>query len=89
VKVQGIEVSQAHIDACLERMKRGDYFRAYFIASAAYDAGVSSGEVASRLADRLIQRERKAGRIIPVNRSGLWKYVGATHPNGPAGTPNV
>lgn len=74
--VQGIEIAQAHVDACLARMKRGDYFRAYFIASVAYDSGISNGEVASRLADRLIQRERKAGRIIPVNRSGLWKYVG-------------
>lgn len=79
MKVQGIEVSQKAIDACLARMQRGDYFRAYFIASAAYDAGVSSGEVASRLADRLIQRERKAGRIIPVNRSGLWKWLGSSH----------
>lgn len=77
MKVQGIEVSQANIDACLARMQRGDYFRAYYIASAAYDSGISNGDVASRLADRLIQRERKAGRIIPVNRSGLWKWVGS------------
>ena len=64
-------------------MRRGDYFRAYYLANAAYEAGVLSGEVASRLADRLIQRERRAGRIIPVNRSGLWKYVEAKSPNGP------
>lgn len=77
MKVQGIEITQAQIDACLARMKATEYFRAYAIANAALSAGVSNGTINDRLADRLIQRERKAGRIMLANRSGLWKHVGS------------
>lgn len=74
MKVRGIEITQAQIDACLARMKLEPFFRSYQIETAAERAGV--GET-MRMVDRLIQRERKAGRIALANRSGLWKYVGS------------
>lgn len=78
MKVQGIEITQEQIDACLARMKATEYFRLYEIVSAASRAGVTSMDAANRLGDRLIQRERKAGRIIPANRSGLWRHTGSS-----------
>lgn len=75
MKVKGIEITQAQIDACLVRM-RMDRFYACQIYVTAIGAGVSE-IAADRVADRLIQRERKAGRIelLPGN---CWKWVTQT-----------
>lgn len=74
MRVQGIQITQAQIDACLARMKEAEFFRFHEIVGAAMRAKVPH-EARDRLADRLIQRERKAGRIMPANRSGLWKQA--------------
>lgn len=76
VTVNGIEITQAQIDACLARMRATEYFRAHEIVGAAYRAGVAN-EATDRVADRLIQRERKACRIVQMNRQGLWRYTGS------------
>lgn len=68
MKVYGYEVPQEVIDACLARMRTGSAFTSIDIARAAVAAGAPYWNnreeyVAHRIADRLLQRERKAGRI--------------------------
>lgn len=72
--VCGYEVKPEQIEACLARMRKCP-FEAWQIASVAHDAGVTIKEGAcDRLADRLIQRERKAGTIVLHHR--LWVPAG-------------
>lgn len=75
MKVQGKEITQEQIDVCLKRM-RANPFEAWQISQIAYDAGVKPGDVAARLADRLIQRERAAGTIALSHK--LWRPVATT-----------
>ena len=66
MKVDGIEIPPEVIDACLERMRSGR-FRCSDIIEAARNSGVqTAGLEYTRIADRLIQRERKAKRIKAV-----------------------
>lgn len=72
MKVQGHEITQEQIDACLARMKKQP-FQLYQLVSAMYVAGVH-GNAVERFADRMIQRERKAGNIALRGRD--WEWIG-------------
>jgi hypothetical protein len=70
MKVYGIEITTAQRDAGRAAM-RGE-FRMTQVVDALMCAGVPDGNfVAARAADRLLQSERKAGRIRAVNNK-LW-----------------
>jgi hypothetical protein len=79
MKVHGFEVTPEIERACLEAMV--GRFRAFDVVSAAIKVGAPikvptgrwMGYVAERVADRLIQRERKAGRIRRVGNR--WERV--------------
>ena len=75
MKVDGLVITQAQIDACLARMKAHAYFRKSDIIEAAVRAGVPRDRYGTHgaVATRLLMQERKAGRIIPANRSGVWR----------------
>lgn len=75
MKVNGKEVDQAVIDACIERMKT-EPFKAMEIEALCTRMGIDwkSGD-AMRTADRIVQRERKAGNIELTNRP-YWFWVG-------------
>lgn len=75
MKVNGKQVEQAVIDACITRMKQGA-FKAMEIEALCTRMGVDwkSGN-AMRVADRIIQRERKAGNIELTNRP-YWFWFG-------------
>ena len=61
MKVLGVTVTPAIESACLERMRAG-WFAASMIEDCAHKAGAPL-IVCDSIADRFIQRERKAGRI--------------------------
>jgi hypothetical protein len=68
MKVYGYEVSQGLIAACIRAM-RGRQFSALDIAHEAQDMGAPwKNDISLRIADRLIQRERKAGHIVRSGR---------------------
>lgn len=73
ITVQGKEIPDEQVTACIERMRKPGVWCASSIEAAAEAAGVPWGQLSMRLADRLIQRERKAGRIIQVKR-GWWEW---------------
>lgn len=78
--VHGISVCDAQLGAALDRMKAGAFTLGDLV-----DCLVSAGvplkshvgflarDVAGRAADRLIQRERKAGRIVLDGRQ--WAMI--------------
>jgi hypothetical protein len=68
--VGSIHVTDEQLAAGVAAMK-GE-FRMSDVRSALFRAGVT--ECHDRAADRLLQRERKAGRIIAVNNK-LWRTV--------------
>jgi hypothetical protein len=73
VKVYGEQIRDEQISAALAAMV-GE-FRCSDIENALVRAGVREpGAVAMRAADRLLQRERKAGRIRAVNNR-LWERI--------------
>ena len=71
MKVLGFTVTSAIESACLERMRAG-WFTAALIAETAYGLGVPFAKD-YRVAERLIQRERKAGNIVRHGKGWLWK----------------
>ena len=62
MKVLGYTVSPETEAACLARMRKG-WFTAAQLADVVWGAPKMSYDTSYRVADRLIQRERKAGRI--------------------------
>ncbi|WP_455233507.1 hypothetical protein [Geopseudomonas aromaticivorans] len=70
MKVKDVEISEAQL-AAMRGAMAGE-FRASDIVRAAEQAGVPAGEIAMRAADRLIQAERKQGRIKPAASSPFW-----------------
>ena len=76
MKVQGRDITPEQIEACLQRMRAAP-FEAFQISHVAYESGVKPGDVAARLADRLIQRERKAGTIVRSHL--LWRPAQRTN----------
>lgn len=71
--VEGEVVTEAQIAAGLSAISKGD-FVAKDVEKAMLTAGCSEA-VAYRGADRLIQREKKAGRIVWGGRNVGWKVV--------------
>lgn len=73
MKILGFEVTPEIETACLERMRRGP-FTAGAISMAALRAGAPNDAkwTHARIADRLIQRERKAGNITFDGRAWSW-----------------
>lgn len=57
MKVKGVEITDSQIAAMHNVI--GERFRASDVIAAAEKAGVSSGEVAMRAADRILQKLRK------------------------------
>lgn len=75
MKINGIEINQVVIEAVIERMK-AEAFKASELEAVAVKLGVPTREgTAMRVADRLIQREKKAGNIA-LSRP-YWAWVGA------------
>lgn len=76
MKVDGYEVSEKVIAAALATVSqfRGRWFRMHDLRLALKDNGVPYG-ITDRLGDRILQRERKAGRVRRLNGGG-WRVDG-------------
>jgi len=72
MKVLGHTVSPETEAACLARMRAG-WFTAAQLANVVWDASKVTYDISYRVADRLIQRERKAGHIVRHGRGWLWR----------------
>lgn len=71
--VQGVVVTAEHQQLLVERMKVGG-FKASNLETYAESLGFARSDgLAMRVADRLIQRERKAGHLEFSNRQWSWK----------------
>lgn len=71
--VNGYEVPRQIEDALMRRMRmERDPFRAQDLQLIAESGGAPVLGVSNRIADRLIQRERKAGNIL--FRDGRWSW---------------
>lgn len=73
MKVKGVEITEQQLAAMLQAM--GERFRAADVMAAAEAAGVQKGEVAMRAADRLLQKQRKAGKIKIIASGPYWSSV--------------
>lgn len=81
MKVHGVVVPVAALEEGKRLMARRSRFAAHEVETAirrkliedSMDVG-TAGDVAFRAADRLLQQERKAGRIVFI--SGSWRNVG-------------
>jgi hypothetical protein len=71
--VNGYEVPQNVIDACVARMKRGG-FDAWELARVVDIAAPCSKESAADIARAIIQHNRKAGHIRYDGK--VWRWVG-------------
>jgi len=72
MKVLGYTLSPEVESACLERMRAG-WFTAAQLADVVWATPKVSYDTSYRIADRLIQRERKAGNIVRHGRGWLWR----------------
>lgn len=72
MRIGGYEVPGWIETACLDRMQDG-IFRASDIAKVALDAGAPVTKV-DRVADRLIQREKKAKNIVALHYP-FWGWI--------------
>lgn len=76
MKIQGYEVTDDQIAAC-EAVIAQPTFTMQAVIDAAVNVGVgklrSSGDRAGRLADRLVQKHRKAGAI--THKAGVWYRI--------------
>ncbi|MBB4861579.1 putative flavoprotein YhiN [Pseudomonas nitritireducens] len=80
--IHGITITPEQIAAGLERMKQGE-FTTRDIEKTLINLGVPEKvevegkilpkECANRVADRLLQRERKAGNLVFKNKVWRWK----------------
>ena len=81
MKVHGVEITSAQLDACLQSMTGS--FTAAEVMATAIAAGVVEAVVppggykaelvAMRVVDRLLQQQRRAGRI--AFRAGRWQSL--------------
>jgi len=71
MKVLGHTVSPETEAACIEFMRKG-WFTAQQVADTAHAQGVPFAKD-YRFADRLIQRERKAGNIARQGKGWVWR----------------
>jgi hypothetical protein len=85
MKIKQYDVPQRAIEACESRMRSGQ-FKAADITKAAMLEGVpeiiNRDHVAHRVADRLIQKHRKAGNIRMVDRKPTWEFCMANNEKG-------
>lgn len=70
MKVKDFEVSEQQIAAMSAAMN--ERFRSADIVAVAEHAGVPKGEISMRAADRLIQQQRKAGKIQIIKSGPYW-----------------
>ena len=75
--VLGYTVPEYIESECILHM-HGGFFRAAHIAAVAQAFGAplnrEGGEIPGRIADRLIQRERKAGNLVRVGSPLGWRW---------------
>ena len=78
MKIKDYDVPQNVIDACEARM-RMQPFKAADITKTAVLCGVPESigydYVAHRVADRLIQKHRKAGNLRMIDRKPTWEFL--------------
>lgn len=73
MKVHGIEINDKTIEAATARMESGSFTSGQLADKVrSVQANVSGGYTAHRVADRLIQRARKAGLITYDGRVWHW-----------------
>ncbi|MES2935197.1 MAG: hypothetical protein V4805_17115 [Pseudomonadota bacterium] len=70
--VQGFDVAPGQLAGLLGRMKEGAFSVTEIEALAKANGIPSKGDIAIRLAERLIRREEKAGNIMPSGQIWLW-----------------
>ena len=73
MKVYGFQISDEQLADGVGAMS--GIFRLHAVQHALVQAGVPQGAVASRAADRLLQRERKAGRV-QTNPENKREWIG-------------
>jgi len=75
MKIHGTEITQAQIYVCIARMKSGPFTSAD-IKMAAIRSGVPDGcdAIASRVADRIIQKLRKEDKIELSEPYPTWRW---------------
>ena len=72
MKVLGFTATPEIEAACLVRMRRG-WFTAAQLADEVWVAPRATYDISYRVADRLIQRERKTGNIKRFGKGWKWK----------------
>lgn len=70
--VQGIVISDKQMQALLQRMKISVFVAADIQATAELNEITKEDGLSMRVADRLIQREKKAGNILFSARQWMW-----------------
>lgn len=74
MKVQGTEISEDIIEQALAALPSGNSFIAIELITRLLRLGVpAENDVAMRCADRVLQRERKAGRI--EFGDSYWRFI--------------
>jgi hypothetical protein len=73
MNVKGVEITAEQVAAMSAAMT--EQFRSADIIAAAEEAGVPKGEIAMRAADRIVQQQRKAGKIQIVKSGPYWALV--------------
>lgn len=73
MNVKGIEITEEQVAAMSVVMT--ERFRSADLIAAAEHAGVPKGEIAMRAADRLIQQQRKAGKIQIIKSGPYWARI--------------
>lgn len=71
MKIGTYQVPQDVIDSCILRMRSREQFRASDISFCAFQAKATP-EHCDRIADRLIQLKRKAGKINGADKYPYW-----------------
>lgn len=72
MRVEGIEIPQAVVDDVLHKMQESMPFTFHYVNRWFQDAGVIPSY---RAADRLLQRERRAGHISWDADRHIWSWV--------------
>lgn len=77
MRVEGVEIAEETIQKALNAQRdRKAPFTFYALTAALWEAGVPK-HPAYRCADRVLQRERKAGRMrfVRIGRDTFWSFV--------------
>lgn len=76
IRIYGKKVPESVIVRAVARMRDGQVFRSRDIVDVIQGMHDAKGLEHMRVADRLIQRERKAGNIKTMNERPYWEWVG-------------